>query len=113
MYECLNLVAEPDGLPGCVLLRAIEPVSGIEIMQSRRPGARKLEELANGPGKLTRALGVTLAHYGADVTRDALVVRQPAEPRTLDIVATARININHCVDLPYRFVARENRFVSR
>jgi DNA-3-methyladenine glycosylase len=113
MYECLNLVAEPDGQPGCVLLRAIEPVSGIELMQRRRPAARKPEELASGPGKLTRALGVTLAHYGADVTRGPLVVRQPAEPRTLEIVATPRININHCIDLPYRFIARGNRFVSR
>ena len=112
MYECLNLVAEPEGQPGCVLLRAIEPVSGIELMRKRRPGARKTEDLASGPGKLTRALGITMAHYGADVTRGALVVRQPAEPRLAEIVATPRINVNHCVDLPYRFVARGNRFLS-
>jgi DNA-3-methyladenine glycosylase len=112
MYECLNLVAEPDGQPGCVLLRAIEPVSGVELMRRRRPAARKIEELASGPGKLTRALGVTLAHYGADVTRGPLVVRQPAEPRIIDVVATPRININHCTELPYRFIARGNRFVS-
>ena len=49
MYECLNLVAEPDGQPGCVLLRALEPVSGIDLMQRRRPAARKPEDLASGP----------------------------------------------------------------
>src|SRR5579862_9618909 len=52
MYECLNLVAEPVGHPGCVLIRALEPVAGIETMQRRRPAAHKPEQLANGPGKL-------------------------------------------------------------
>src|SRR6202163_429938 len=47
MYECLNIVAEPEGLPGCVLVRALEPVAGIEIMQQRRPGARKPEDLGS------------------------------------------------------------------
>src|SRR6516225_1854096 len=53
MYECLNIVAEPEGKAGCVLIRALEPVAGIEIMQRRRPAAHKLEDLASGPGKLT------------------------------------------------------------
>jgi len=56
MYECLNLVAEPDGTPGCVLLRALEPVAGIELMRARRPAARKLEDVARGPGCLTMAM---------------------------------------------------------
>ena len=58
MYECLNLVAEPDGKPGCVLIRALEPVAGIEIMQRRRPKARTLRDLASGPGKLTLAMAI-------------------------------------------------------
>src|SRR5580692_2499946 len=77
MYECLNIVAEPDGQAGCVLIRALEPVAGIEIMRQRRPAARNLEDLASGPGKLTLALGITRAHYGIDMTRGSLVVRQP------------------------------------
>src|SRR5579871_25238 len=88
MYECLNLVAEPAGQPGCVLVRALEPVAGIEIMQQRRPAARKVEGLASGPGKLTLAMGITRAQYGADVTRGALVVREPAEPRHIPIAVT-------------------------
>ena len=52
MYQCLNLVCEAEGTPGCVLIRALQPISGIEIMQDRRPTARKLEDLASGPGKL-------------------------------------------------------------
>src|SRR2546422_10477485 len=53
MYECLNIVAEREGTPGCVLIRAVEPVAGIDVMQSRRPKARTVHDLASGPGKLT------------------------------------------------------------
>ena len=112
MYECLNLVAEPDGTPGCVLLRALEPVAGIELMRARRPAARKLEDVARGPGCLTMAMAITRAHYGADVTRGSLVVREPAEPRPLEIEVTPRINISVCVDSPLRFALRGSRFVS-
>src|SRR5579862_5383318 len=59
MYECLNFVAEEEGKAGCVLIRALEPVAGIPLMRRRRPGAKRLEELASGPGKLTLALGIT------------------------------------------------------
>src|SRR5260370_30291456 len=79
MYECLNLVCEPEGQPGCVLVRALEPAAGIEIMQRRRPAARKPGDLASGPGKLTLALAITRRENGADVTRGSLVVRDPAE----------------------------------
>src|SRR5579864_9602840 len=58
MYECLNLVCERAGKPGCVLIRALEPVAGLEIMQQRRPAAHRVEDLASGPGKLTLALGI-------------------------------------------------------
>jgi DNA-3-methyladenine glycosylase len=112
MYECLNLVCEAEGQPGCVLIRAIEPVSGISIMQRRRPAARKLEDLASGPGKLTLALAISRAQNGADVTHGNLVVREPAEPRKFDIQVTPRVGISLCVDLPLRFLIRGNRFVS-
>src|SRR2546426_11873335 len=64
MYECLNLVAEPEGKPGCVLIRAVEPICGIATMVRRRPAARTVEDLASGPGKLTLAMGVTRAQNG-------------------------------------------------
>jgi len=112
MYECLNLVAESDGKPGCVLIRALEPVSGLEIMRRRRPAARKPEDLASGPGKLTLALAITRAQNGADVTRGSLVVREPLVPRAIDIQVTPRVGITKCADLPLRFLIRGNRFVS-
>jgi DNA-3-methyladenine glycosylase len=104
MYECLNLVAEPAGRPGCVLIRALEPVSGVELMQARRGAIRKVAQLANGPGKLTLALGITLAHNGADVTRGPLVVRQGACTRESEIAVTPRIGITRSAELPLRFL---------
>src|SRR6202795_606533 len=61
MYECLNLVADREGTPGCVLIRALAPVAGIEQMRKRRPKARGVGDLASGPGKLTIAMGITRA----------------------------------------------------
>jgi len=112
MYECLNLVAEPEGSPGCVLIRALEPVAGIELMQQRRPTAHKLEDLANGPGKLTLAMAITRAQNGADVTRGALTVREPIGRRPFEIDVTPRIGITKCADWPLRFVIHGNPYVS-
>jgi DNA-3-methyladenine glycosylase len=112
MYECLNIVAEPEGKPGCVLIRALEPLAGLSLMQQRRPAAKSLESLASGPGKLTLALGITRAHNGADLTRGALVVRAAAEPRRVEIEVTPRIGIRQCADWPLRFLIKGNRFVS-
>ena len=112
MYECLNLVAEPDGKPGCVLIRALQPVAGMDLMRRRRPGAWRLEDLASGPGKLTLAMAVTRAHNGADVTRGELVVRRPAEEHPFEIGVTGRVGIRQCADWPLRFVVRGSRFVS-
>jgi DNA-3-methyladenine glycosylase len=112
MYECLNLVAERDGRPGCVLIRALQPVSGLELMHARRPGARQPEQFANGPGKLTLALGITRAHNGADVTRGPLVVRQGEGAGPVEIVVTPRIGITRAAELPLRFLIARNGFVS-
>lgn len=113
MYECLNLVTEPEGRPGCVLIRAVEPLEGIDIMRTRRPAAKRIEHLASGPGKLTLALGITRALNGADVTRGPLTVHQAARAGAVRIVTTPRIGITHCADWPLRFHIAENAFVSR
>ncbi|MBV8731684.1 MAG: DNA-3-methyladenine glycosylase [Acidobacteriia bacterium] len=112
MYECLNIVVEREGQPGCVLIRALEPLTGVETMRKHRPSAKRLEDLASGPGKLTLAMRITRAHNGADLTHGPLVVRAPAEPRRIEIDVTPRIGIRHCADWPLRFVIRGNRFVS-
>jgi DNA-3-methyladenine glycosylase len=112
MHECLNLVAEPAGSPGCVLIRALEPLAGIALMKERRPAARSLEQLASGPARLTRAMAVTRAQNGADVTRGSLVVREFKDAPVFEIDATPRIGIRQCADWPLRFVVRDSRFVS-
>jgi DNA-3-methyladenine glycosylase len=112
MYCCLNLVCLPEGVAGGVLIRALEPLSGIEIMQGRRAAARKVEQLAAGPGKLTMALGITMQHNGVDVTRGNLVVREPREKQRFEIRVTPRIGITQCVDAPLRFLIAGNKSVS-
>ena len=112
MYECLNLVAEPDGVAGCVLIRALEPLEGLPLMRRRRPVANRIEDLANGPGKLTRALGIDLRQNGVDVTRGPLLVCAPQNTEPVDIAVSRRIGITKSADLPLRFFIRGNRFVS-
>jgi len=109
MHVCMNIVAEPSGIAGCVLLRALEPIKGLEIMRSRRPAARNDQQLASGPAKLTEALAITMADYGADLTRGTLIVREPAHPQAFEIDVTPRIGITKCADLPLRFVMRSER----
>ncbi len=113
MYECLNLVAEPEGVPGCVLIRALEPIAGIAIMRERRPRAKKLEDLASGPGKLTLAMNITRRDNGRDVTRGPLTVRSYPQTKQPEIVITSRIGIRECADWPLRFHIAGNRCVSR
>jgi DNA-3-methyladenine glycosylase len=113
MYECLNFVAEPAGQAGCVLIRALEPIAGIATMRRRRPSAKRVEDLANGPGKLTLAMGITRKLNGADLTASALQVRRPPNEPAIKVLTTPRIGITHCADWPLRFVIAGNRFVSR
>jgi DNA-3-methyladenine glycosylase len=113
MHECLNLVAEPEGSPGCVLIRAAEPVAGIPIMKRRRAKARTVEKLASGPGNLTQAFGITRAQNGVDVTHGTLVVRRWDKEPKFEIQVTPRIGIRHCADWPLRFVVAGNRAVSK
>jgi len=113
MYECLNFVSEPEGQAGCVLIRALEPVAGIPLMKRRRPSAKGIEDLANGPGKLTLAMGITRRLNGADLTHSALEVRGLHDEPAIDIQVTPRIGIRHCADWPLRFLIAGNRFVSR
>ena len=99
MYECLNVVAEPDGTPGCVLIRALEPLTGLDLMRERRAG----RDPAGGPGKLTRALAITRAHNGLDLTRGPLRIVDAPTPEG-QVLVTPRIGITKCVDWPLRFV---------
>ena len=82
-------------------------------MRRRRPGAHGIEGLANGPGKLTLALGISRRHNGADLTRGALTIHPPEKAETFRTGVSPRIGIRHCADWPLRFFIEGNRFVSR
>jgi DNA-3-methyladenine glycosylase len=113
MYDCLNIVCEPEGIAGCVLIRALEPLSGIDRMRERRPAAKKDYDLANGPGKLTRALGIKIAHNGSDVTKGPVTIHAPEYPSKFEIATSPRIGITKSADLPLRFFIKDNPCVSR
>ena len=96
-----------------VLIRALEPVEGIALMRARR-GVERVEDLCSGPGKLTQALGISLALNGADLARGPIAIG-PRPPAWLEvaIVAGPRVGITKAVELPWRFCAAGSRFVSR
>jgi DNA-3-methyladenine glycosylase len=98
MHECLNFVTQPEGEPGCVLIRALEPVWGVALA-------------TNGPGRLTRAMGITREHYGMDLTGGALRVHYGSHHEPA--VRGPRIGIGMYPDLPLRFWLQGNVFVSR
>ena len=96
-----------------MLIRALEPLAGIEIMRRRRPTARRVEDLASGPGKLTLAMGITRAENGRDVTRGTLVVREPEGQPRFEIAVTPRLGVRRCAAWPLRFLLKGNPSVSR
>lgn len=110
VHAMLNAVAEPDGIAAAVLIRALEPCDGIELMRARR-GRERLEELCSGPGKLTQALGIGLVHNGVDLDAGPVTISLPGGPPP-EIVVSRRIGITKAVDLPWRFSVRGSRFVS-
>lgn len=113
LHECFNIVAEPEGVPGCVLIRALEPVSGLDAMRRRRPGEKRDHRLASGPGNLTRAMGITRDLYGRDLTQGDFVVSGTGSLPPDQIEVRTRIGITKTADLPFRFLIAGNRSVSR
>ena len=104
MHECLNVVAAKEGDPGCVLIRALEPLSGIAAMYERRRWKGPLCGLTNGPGKLTQALAITRDQYGMRLDRGELTVRAWREKPDFTVAVTPRIGITKCADWPLRFI---------
>ena len=115
LHMMLNLVCAPEGTAEAVLIRALEPVGGIDAMRLNRGNLPETRQLTNGPGKLAQALGLTrLTHNGLDITHPGseLYVLPQVVPE-FETVATTRIGISQGVDLPWRFYIRGNRYVSR
>jgi DNA-3-methyladenine glycosylase len=114
MHYCLNITSGPPGVPEVVLIRALEPLSGVDLMIKRR-GTDKLKNLCSGPGKLCRAFDIGRELYGTDLCREGALYLEfgniPAKTSS-----SKRINIDYAVltrDMPWRFTIPGNSFVSK
>jgi DNA-3-methyladenine glycosylase len=110
IHSLLNAVCEPEGVGAAVLIRALEPVDGLDAMRERR-GLQRAEDLCSGPGKLTQALGIGLALNGGSLVDGPIELLQgERRPR---IATGERIGITKAVELPWRFCDADSRHVSR
>ncbi len=110
IHWCLNFVCRTEGHGAGVLIRAIEPAAGLDIMRSRR-GLDDVRLLCSGPGRVSQALGITRAHSGLPIDLPPFQLIPPLEPVT--IVTGPRIGISKAIDMPWRFGFAGSSFVSR
>jgi DNA-3-methyladenine glycosylase len=111
IHWCLNAVTDRDDYPAAVLIRALEPVHGLDAMRARR-AVRDLD-LARGPGRLAQALGITGALDGHPLNIPPLTIHHAPDVHPDDIVAGPRIGITRAADWPLRFTLRGSRWLSR
>ncbi len=125
IHELLNAVCEEPGIGAAVLIRALEPLDGIAQMAARRGIGKRsggdgglstsqLRNLCSGPGKLTQALGITLADNGSDLISGPVTIRpRPQAWANPDVAAGIRIGITKAVELPWRYGVAGSRYLSR
>lgn len=112
MHWCANAVTRRAGLPSAVLIRAAEPLEGLDAMRVRR-GFPRDRDLASGPGRLCQAFGITgPAHHGRPIGSSGFRILAGALPRAGDVVVTPRIGVTRAAEWPLRFIVRGNPHVS-
>ena len=121
MYQCFNVVSQEEGCGEAVLIRALQPTGGIELMEMRRQNRKKvglqkpvaLRELCRGPGKLVLAMGIDRSvHNGLSLTESNLYITPPIQT-DIEINISKRIGITQGADLLYRYSVKNNLFVSK
>lgn len=115
LYHCLNVTTGDSAAAECVLIRALEPLDGFELMEERR-NTNKLQNLTSGPGRLCQALSIDRSFNGEPLNGSRLLMAQGRGVEEGEIVITPRIGIDYAEDArlwPLRFYLRENRHVSR
>lgn len=113
-HTLINVVAGPVGVPHAILIRAVEPVAGLEIMKKNRGAHLKKVDWTNGPGKLTKALGITMDYYGHHWAHEPLFIAKG--DKVENVIAGPRVGIGNsgeAVHYPWRFYEKENPFVSK
>jgi DNA-3-methyladenine glycosylase len=106
-HKLLNVVCEPEGVGSAVLIRALRPVEGEDLMELRRSRQR---DLCSGPGRLTQALGIDLAYDGQDLTSGNLTISEDTRPD--GIVETTRVGISRGTGLPWRYLVEGDKNIS-
>ena len=123
MHYCVNIVSAEEGQGEAVLIRALQPVGGIDLMEARRKAKIEneiirqsvfdLRHLCNGPAKLVQAMGISIPKHNGSSLIDGPMYILPRLTNDFEMVTTTRIGITQGADLPYRFYIKGNAFVSR
>jgi DNA-3-methyladenine glycosylase len=112
MYWCFNAVTRERGHGAAVLVRAVHPIEGLELMRARRPRVRKDRDLTNGPGKLCLAMGITGSMSGSSLRRGPIVIRGGTPIADEDVVVTPRVGITRAAEWPLRYLVRDDPYLS-
>jgi DNA-3-methyladenine glycosylase len=113
MYWCFNAVTRAEHKPSAVLVRAVEPLVGLDLIRARRPKVRRDVDLTNGPGKLCLALGIDARHNTLRLDRPPILIRAGTPVSDQDVTITPRIGITQCADWPLRWFVTGNPYVSK
>ena len=113
IHYLLNAVTEPEGFPAAVLIRAVEPLEGLELMAARRGSAKNFRLLTSGPARLTQAFGITTAQNGSDLAAGPIYIYQDRSPMEAEVVWTGRIGIRNATERPWRCYLAESPYVSK
>lgn len=115
IHICMNIVTNKKDMPEVILIRALEPIEGIELMKKRRK-VDNIKMLCNGPGKLSQAMGITKGEYGSDLCGEKLYLEDGDALRKEQVIKSKRINIDYAgeaKDFLWRFTIKDNSYVSR
>jgi DNA-3-methyladenine glycosylase len=112
IHYCMNIVTGVEGHASAVLIRAVEPISGLETIRSNRPKISKDRMLTNGPGKVCQALAIDRDFNGHDLTKQPLTLTLQSRLASSQIMTGKRIGITKGVDLQWRFFVKDNSYVS-
>jgi DNA-3-methyladenine glycosylase len=111
-HYLFNVVTEQVGTPGAVLVRAVEPLTHLELFRQRRPRAQSDIDLTNGPGKWTQAFGINKTHHHLDLTHGPIWIEPGPPDERFDIEASQRVGIRQGCEFLYRFYVAQHPYVS-
>ena len=116
IHQMFNIVTNKAGIPNAILIRALEPVAGIETMLLRSNKTTQGFDLTRGPGNVAKALGLNTIHAGLSLMNDKFYIADDGNDyKENELIATARIGVDYAAEdalLPYRFIVKGNKYVS-